>query len=52
MPDDAKLPPKNEFEEVILINSGIVCESMKAKLTAMAEFNVELLERCFGTARN
>ncbi|WP_193748898.1 hypothetical protein [Leisingera sp. ANG-Vp] len=48
MTDGIKLPPPEAFNELVLINSGIIFESTKLALVAMEKFNMELLSQCFG----
>ncbi|WP_299964170.1 hypothetical protein [uncultured Roseobacter sp.] len=48
VPDHLKLPPRSEFEEIILIHSGIVTESTKVVLSEMAQFNENMIHQCFG----
>ena len=46
--DGIKLPPSEVFSELGPISSGIIRESTKLALDAMAKFNMELLSQCFG----
>jgi len=47
VPDGIPLPPQDAFEELVLVNSGIIYEHTKLVLDTMAKFNIELLNKCF-----
>ena len=38
---------ETEYEEIVLVRSGIIFESTKRTLDAMAEFNFKMLAECF-----
>lgn len=47
LPDEVTVPATAEFDEVVLLRSGIVRESTQIALVKMAVFNATTHSRCF-----